>query len=427
MFICSSCGYGSASWLGRCPNCSEWNTLVKQQEGKTNMQPQQKLTIITSQSITKKQVKRMQTTVHEFDRVIGGGLVPGQVLLLSGEPGVGKSTLLLQSLQHMRVLYICGEESPEQIKERAIRMNASLSDCSFTQTLEVEALAQGLTQLDPKPDIVVVDSVQTMYSSTIDAAAGSVPQLRHITQQLVSIAKQTHIPFMLVGHITKEGDIAGPKLLEHMVDTVLTFEGERLSHFRIIRAQKNRFGPTNEIGIFEMKSSGLHEVNNPLAFLDQTAEVRAPGKALIGVMEGHRPLFFEIQTLAAPTNLAMPRRVVKGLEYNKVLLLLAVARKYLHVSLDHFDIYVNVIGGVAVKSPAADLGCIISLLSSIRNSALPEHTVCVGEVGLLGEVRPIYGQDRIIEEAKRLGYTKLFYNKSVKNVTFLDSIFPTLK
>lgn len=361
--------------------------------------------------------------MHEFDRVLGGGFVKGQVVLLSGEPGVGKSTLLLQGLHSMHTLYVCGEESPDQIKDRADRMKIPLTKFSFTQSLEVEAIIEGLSSLKPLPEIIVVDSIQTLYSSTLDSSAGSAPQLRQITQLLVNTAKKTKIPFVIVGHITKDGDIAGPKMLEHMVDTVLTFEGEKMSHFRIVRVQKNRFGPNSEIGIFAMKTNGLEEVNNPLAFIEDSPAIASPGRALVGVMEGHRPLFFEIQTLAAPTNFAIPRRVVKGLDYNKVLLLLAVVRKYLHTPLDTFDIYVNVVGGVDIQSPSADLGCIASLLSSIHNQPLPNHSVFTGEVGLLGEVRPVFSQDKMITEAKRLGYRSVYSSKTINNVRELNTFF----
>lgn len=416
-YICANCGYGSAGWMGKCPDCGEFNTFKQQREGGDTRKTSttQKLSVTTLKSVASIQKNRKQTGIFEFDRVLGGGVTPGAVILLTGEPGVGKSTLLLQGLQQLKTLYISGEEAAEQVRDRAERLKANLDNFSFSGDLQVEGIVQGLHEYKKDIDIVVIDSIQTIYSKSIEAAPGNVSQLRETAAQLIAAAKELKLPIIIVGHVTKEGDIAGPKTLEHMVDTVLNFEGERVSQFRVLRASKNRFGSTDEIGIFEMKGTGLTEVNNPLAFLEDIKE-EVPGKAIVGVMEGRRPLFFEIQTLASPTMLPMPRRVVKGVDYNKVLLLLAVIRKNLGLPLDKYDIYVNVIGGVDIKSTAADMGIIASLISSLHNIPLSSQTLFIGEVGLLGEVRKVYGQDRIVAEAQRLNFSNIFSPLNVRTI-----------
>jgi DNA repair protein RadA/Sms len=424
-FICSNCGYGSGSWLGKCPDCGQWNTLVQQKDEKTSSsrksEPLKKLVITPLSKVQTTKRERIKTGLFELDRVLGGGLFPGEVVLLTGEPGVGKSTLLLQALTKLKTLYISGEESPEQVKDRAERLNINLNYFMFSDNLQVEGIADGLEEIKDQIDVVVVDSVQTVYSNKVDSQVGSVSQLRESSSQLIVAAKKTKIPMVLVGHITKEGDIAGPKTLEHMVDAVLTFEGERVSQFRVLRGQKNRFGSTDEVGIFEMVGAGLKEVDNPLVFLEEH-DNSTPGKAIVGVTEGQRPLFFEIQTLASSTMLPMPRRVVKGVDYNKVQLLLAVIRKQLNLPLDKYDIYVNVIGGVNVKSPAADLGIAASIISSIRNIPVPKSSLFIGEVGLLGEIRKGLSQEKIINEAKRLRFKKIYSSENTKSIMELAAI-----
>ncbi|MBI4004720.1 DNA repair protein RadA [Candidatus Roizmanbacteria bacterium] len=424
LYVCSNCGFGTASWMGRCPDCGQWNTLKEQRGGKERKSKESVAKLsITPLSKTQSIVKgRKSTGIFEFDRVVGGGIIPGAVILLTGEPGIGKSTLLLQSLQNLTVLYISGEETAGQVKDRASRLKTDLSHFLFSDTLQVEGIIEGVEDLEKKIDIVVVDSVQTIYSKMIDSPSGAITQLRETTSQLIKMAKTKHIPIIIVGHVTKEGDIAGPKTLEHMVDVVLSFEGEKVSHFRVLRAQKNRFGSTEEIGIFEMKNEGLVAVDNPLAFLDQSNE-KVSGKAIVGIIEGKRPLFFEIQALASNTMLAIPRRVVKGVDYNKVLLLLAVLRKNLNLSLDTFDIYVNVVGGVDIKSTAADLGIIAAIISSIKNVALPTKTLFIGEVGLLGEIRMIPFEEKIISEARRLTFQTVYSSKNIRTVKDLRKIF----
>lgn len=415
MFICSNCGYGSASWMGRCPNCNEWNTLVQRKEEDFAPEALEEFKLTDFSKIKTDNKQRIKTEVFEFDRVLGGGFVPGEVILLTGEPGVGKSTLLLQSLKKISTLYISGEESAEQIKDRAERLKINLKNLSFSPTTQVESILSGLENLKDKVDIAVIDSVQTLYSKKIESQAGSVAQLKEAAGKLISTAKKLKIPIILVGHITKEGDIAGPKTMEHFVDCVLNFEGEKISNFRILRATKNRFGSTDEIGIFEMKGEGLAEVNDPMAFVEDRQKDVA-GRATVGVAEGKRPLFFEIQTLTVPTVLAVPRRVVKGVDYNKTLLLLAVLRKNLGLPLDKFDIYVNVVGGVTIKSTAADLGIIASLISSVNNIAIPQKTVFTAEVGLLGEIRKTPFEDKILSEAKRLRFNKIITSRNISHI-----------
>ncbi len=422
-FICSNCAYGSASWMGKCPDCGQWNTFKEQRDGKDSRSTESvsKLATTPLSKIQPLVKSRIKTGVYEFDRVLGGGFVPGEVVLLTGEPGIGKSTLLLQSLQHLKTLYISGEESAEQVKERAERLAINLSEFLFSDTLQVEGIVHGVEDMKNTIELIVIDSVQTIYSKNVESTSGSISQLKETTAQLIQLAKTQKTPIVIIGHVTKEGDIAGPKTLEHMVDAVLTFEGEKVSQFRVLRAQKNRFGSTDEIGIFEMAKEGLVEVSNPLAFLEHTDE-KVPGKSIIGLAEGKRPLYFEIQSLASPTVLAIPRRVVKGVDYNKVLLLLAVIRKQLNIPLDTFDIYINVIGGVSIKSTAADLGITASLISSIKNIPLPKKSLFIGEVGLLGEIRKTYFEDRIMQEAKRLAFQQIYSSRNVKSVKDLKKI-----
>lgn len=422
MFICSNCGYGSASWMGRCPDCSAWNTFVNRPDFSTKSADSsrkneriKKFETTPLNKIESLNKSRIKTGLFEFDRVLGGGFVAGETVLLTGEPGIGKSTLILQSLKNLRTVYISGEEAAEQVKERAGRLKMDLENFLFSDTLQIEGIINGIENLKTEIDILVIDSIQTVYSKSIESPPGSISQLKESTTQLIALAKKNKIAVVMIGHITKEGEIAGPKTLEHMVDCVINFEGEKISYYRLLRASKNRFGPTDEIGIFEMKQHGLVEITNPLIFLEDKNELSV-GKAVVGVVQGKRPLFFEIQTLTAPTILPIPRRVVKGLDYNKVLLLLAVARKYLSLYLDKYDIYVNVVGGVQIKSPASDLGLVASLISSYKNKPLPKDSLFIGEVGLLGEVRKVNFEEKIINEAQRLGFKKICSNHNTKNI-----------
>lgn len=419
MYICTECGYQTAGWMGKCPNCGNWNTLVQSQSSDNGTKGKniEKLSLTPLSKITTSRKDRIKTHLYEFNRVLGGGFVSGEVVLLTGEPGVGKSTLLLQGLQNLNTLYISGEEGAEQIRDRAERLGVDLEKFTFSNTVQVEGIIEGVREHAQSFDLVVLDSIQTLYSEKLDSQPGSVSQLREITYGLVQLAKELQLPMIIVGHVTKDGDVAGPKTLEHIVDAVFLFEGERISQYRILRAQKNRFGSTDEIGIFEMQSKGLIEISESYAFFEDHGTV--PGKAIAGIIEGKRPLFFEIQTLVVPTSLAMPRRVVKGVDYNKLLLLLAVMRKHLNLQLDKFDIYVNVVGGIDVKSPAADVAIVASLISSLKNVALPSGTVFIGEMGLLGEVRAVHSEGKIIQEAQRLAFKNIYSSKSTKNIKAL--------
>lgn len=417
-FICSECGFGSGSWIGKCPDCGQWNTLKEQpnfEKSSKKSEAVKKITITSLSKIKTSSKSRQSTGIFEFDRVLGGGVVPGEVILLTGQPGIGKSTLVLQAFQQMKVLYISGEESAEQVKNRAERLSVNLNNLLFSSDLQIESIIKSLEEIKDEIEIVIIDSVQTLYSKNIEGPVAGVSQLKEVSKKIINFAKQSKISVLLIGHITKEGEIAGPKTLEHFVDCVLELEGEKISNFRLLRASKNRFGSTDEIGIFDMKQKGLTEVKNPLVFLETDKKLE-PGKAIVGVAEGKRPFFFEIQTLVVPTSLMTPRRVVKGLDYNKVLLLLAVIRKNLHLPLDRFDVFVNVVGGVSIKSTAADLGFIASLISSFKNIALPANSLFVGEVGLLGEIRSSYLEEKIIDEAKRLGFKKIYSSDSISNV-----------
>jgi len=426
LFVCKNCGYGAASWYGKCPDCASWNTMTERpdfaKDSTGKKESVKKISITSLKQIKSQASLRMPTGVGEFDRVIGGGIVPGSVILLTGEPGIGKSTLVLQILKNIKTLYISGEESGEQIKGRADRLKIDLDKFLFSNDLQIEGIIESASGLENKIEVLVIDSIQTVYSKEIGGAVASISQLKETAKNLVTFAKKNKVAVVIVGHVTKEGEIAGPKTLEHFVDTVLNFEGEKVSNYRLMRASKNRFGSADEIGIFEMTASGLKQVDDPMVFVEEKRRFE-PGKALIGVASGKRPLFFEIQTLVTPTVLAYPRRVVKGLSYNKVLLLLAVAQKYLRIPLDRFDVYANVIGGVSVEGTAADLGLIASLISSFKNTPVPGNSLFLGEVGLLGEVRKTFLEEKVIASAKRLGLRKIFASGNIKNVQELMKLF----
>jgi len=426
-FVCSECGFGSQSWYGKCPECGAWSSFKKIDTTQNPKKNNRKAELISFNDLKKpnSDTQVHSTAVFEFDRVLGGGYVSSGVILLGGEPGVGKSTLLLSVLQKSKVLYIAGEESPLQIKARAERTNVNLSSFFFSEETQIEALLEGLENSDTTFEVVVVDSVQMVYSRDIDASAGTVSQIKAVTTMLIEFAKKTNTAVILVGHITKDGDIAGPKTLEHMVDCVLYFEGQKTSHFRVLRCFKNRFGGTDEVGVFEMTSEGLSQVSEATAFLNSQSESKV-GNATIGVTEGNRVLFFEIQSLVVPTALAVPRRVVAGYEFNKLQLILAVIRKYIKLPLDKFDIYINVVGGITVKSTDADLGCAASIISSFKNIPLPKQSVFLGEVGLLGEVRKSYYFEKIKKEAGRYAFKKVYSSQNIPTIQDLTSVF-TLK
>ncbi|HLC94320.1 MAG TPA: DNA repair protein RadA [Patescibacteria group bacterium] len=420
LFICASCGYGSASWYGKCPSCGEWNMMREQKEIGVGEETK-KATIISLSKVTSRTRERKKTRFFEFDRVLGGGFAQGSVVLLSGDPGIGKSTLLLTSFSGMKTLYVSGEESGEQVKERAERTGVDLAHIYFSDDVQIEGILEAAGEKKNIYDIIVIDSIQTVYSKKIEASPGAPAQIKEIAAQVIDFAKKNNISVIMIGHVTKEGGIAGPKLLEHVVDVVLYFEGDRQSQFRILRAHKNRFGSTDEVGIFEMKEKGFVEASGSTMFLDEETK-RAPGKVLVGVAEGNRPLFFEVQTLVVESFLTIPRRVSSGIDYNKLLLLLAVVRKNMGLPLDRYDIYVNVVGGISIKSTAADLGVIASVISSFKNIPAPEKSVFVGEVGLLGEVRKVIRQAKIMRDAERFGFSHIFSYKNISFVKELEAI-----
>lgn len=417
-FICGECGYGSVSWYGKCPECHAWNSFKENKlEGKSGAKESTRAVTFQSIShVTATKSERISTGLYEFDRVVGGGLLPGEVLLLAGEPGVGKSTILLRVVSNLKTLYVSGEESAEQVYGRVKRMNLKADTLSFSSESQIDGILEELGKSTSDFDVIIIDSIQTVYSKDSASAVGSSAQIKEVTSKLIEFAKKNSIALIIVGHVTKEGDIAGPKTLEHMVDCVLYFEGEKGSPFRILRSYKNRFGTTDEVGVFEMTSDGLSELKDPLVFLEGDT-LAAPGRAVVAVSEGSRVLFFEVQCLVVPTSLSMPRRVVSGFDYNKVQLLLAVIRKNLKFPLDSFDIYINIVGGVSIKSTAADLGIIAAVISSFKNIILPKKSVFIGEVGLLGEVRKLFIEDKIIKEAKRYGFERIFSSHNIKTIT----------
>ena len=421
-YSCISCGYGSASWYGRCPQCAEWNTIkeefVENKKGKN--ESVRKIEFSSLSKIKTIDKNRILTDYPELNKALGGGLVAGEVVLMSGEPGVGKSTLLLKSLQNLKVLYVSGEESGMQIKERADRLGVKPANFFFTDEVMVESILSSLESVRDNFEILVIDSIQTIYSNTVESGSGSVSQIRETAMKITDFAKKNNLPTIIIGHINKDGDIAGPKILEHLVDAVLHMEGEKNSNFRVLRIKKNRFGPTDEIGLFEMKNEGLIEVSDPTVFLDNSTSDKTVGKAISAVIEGNRPLFFEVQTLVVPSFLAMPRRVVKGVDFNKVQLILAVLRKNLGLQLDKYDIFVNVVGGIDIKSTSSDMAVAASIISSIKNISIPDKTVFSGEIGLLGEIRNNYFTEKIEKECKRFGFKNIYSAKNTSSIKELN-------
>ncbi len=416
-FTCQSCGYQTPKWMGRCPDCGQWNSFVEEiresrtRSGKSSSigQPQIIDTISLEPGI------RLKTEIVEFDRVLGGGLVPGSLVLIGGDPGIGKSTLVLQvagrlSLQGLKALYLSGEESLQQIKLRADRLSIHSDNLyAITETC-IEHAFERIEEL--KPDILIVDSIQTVYTESLPSAPGSVGQVREVSSRLLNWAKGSGKPTFLVGHVTKDGAIAGPKVLEHLVDTVLYFEGDSRHVFRILRAVKNRYGSTNEIGVFEMKETGLEEVGNPSRiFLEERPE-GVSGSIVIPCIEGTRPLLVEIQALVGPSPLGMPRRTAIGVDHNRISLLVAVLGKRMGIEMGDQDIFVNVVGGLRVDEPAADLGIVSAMISSFLDKAVDMNMVVFGEVGLAGEIRGVNQPELRIKEAKKLGYSRCLLSKS---------------
>jgi DNA repair protein RadA/Sms len=419
-FVCQSCGYQAPKWLGRCPGCQEWNTFVEERviEERT---PERDILGFESEAvptpvteIVAEEKGRFQIGISEFDRVLGGGIVFGSVILVGGDPGIGKSTLLLQVMSCLaskgkKVLYISGEESLQQSKMRADRLGVSSEHLFVVSETSLEKILQDIQAL--RPSTVVVDSIQTIYSSELPSTPGSITQVREASSRLLYLAKRLSIPIFLIGHVTKEGFIAGPKVLEHMVDTVLYIEGEANHAFRILRAVKNRFGPTNEIGVFEMKGSGLVEVINPSEFFLSGRTQPASGSVVMPSIEGSRPILIELQALVVPTNFGVPRRTAQGVDANRVSLLVAVMEKRLGVHLNNQDIFLNIAGGMKVEEPGVDLGVIAAISSSFRDKVIDPEMAVFGEVGLGGEVRGVSQPEVRVKEAARLGFKRILLPK----------------
>lgn len=413
VYFCQSCGYESSKWMGQCPGCREWNTFVeealeKKAAGKIKSAPGGKEELKTARisEIDIQSGTRMQTGFGELDRVLGGGIVPGSLVLVGGDPGIGKSTLLLQVCRNLaetlEVLYISGEESLQQIKMRAQRIGQFSDNLQLFCETGMERIEQVVER--QKPQVVIIDSIQTIYSEEISAAPGSVSQVRETTGRLLQIAKGMEITIFIVGHVTKEGVVAGPRVLEHMVDTVLYFEGDRHASYRILRGVKNRFGSTNEIGVFEMQEEGLAEVKNPSEFMLNGKPQGASGSVVACSMEGTRPILVEIQALVCHSNFGIPRRTAAGTDLNRVNLLMAVLEKRAGMSLSACDAYVNIAGGIRMNEPAIDLGIVMALASSFRDKAIDEKIICFGEVGLSGEVRAVQMAQQRVTEARKLGF-----------------------
>ncbi|MBP1625012.1 MAG: repair protein RadA [Acidobacteria bacterium] len=423
MFECQSCGYASAKWLGRCPECGSWNSFVEERRpragGELSLARRGAGKATRLVDVSTEESPRITTRNAEFDRVLGGGVVPGSVVLLGGEPGAGKSTLLLQiahSLHQagLRVLYASGEESVQQIKIRADRLDASTSSGAAGKADNIYLLAESNLELifsaveEIQPSAIVVDSVQTVFTETLDSTPGSVSQVRHAAMQFLNLAKSRNVPVFLIGHVTKDGSIAGPKALEHIVDVVLYFEGERQQNHRIIRAVKNRFGAANEVGIFEMTSRGLIPASNPSSLFLLERDNLSPGSSVVCALEGTRPLLVEIQALVVATQYSTARRVATGVDYNRISVLVAMLEKRLGVQMTGSDIYVNTAGGLEINEPGSDLGIFSAVFSSLRNRSLVPHTVLIGELSLSGDVRPVSQAHLRVREAAALGFHKCF-------------------
>ncbi|MEK7073795.1 MAG: DNA repair protein RadA [Patescibacteria group bacterium] len=428
-YVCQQCGYETPQWYGKCPNCAQWNTLietVKEVAGgaKGNDMRTRPLAAIPQKLSQVRHIEknRLKSAFGEFDRVVGGGIVPGSVTLLAGDPGIGKSTLLLHILGSVGGLYVSGEESAEQVKLRAKRLGIDGENISILSETNAENIVGALAALEEK-SLVIVDSIQTLSSSDLEGMAGSVGQIRHSAEILIAAAKTQGIPMIIIGHVTKEGAIAGPKVLEHMVDAVLYLEGERFANARILRTLKNRFGAIEEVGIFEMAEEGLKEVSNPSALFLQDRVKNVPGSAVTVILEGTRPMLVEIQALVVPTQLAMPRRVASGIDYNRLQLLVAILSKRLNLPLGGFDVFVNVSGGLKIAEPAADLAIAMAIFSSFKNKALDPKAAAFGEVGLLGEVRRVGSEERRTKEARRLGFPVVYSPQTVKNLKLGFAVF----
>ncbi|EQK48858.1 DNA repair protein RadA [[Clostridium] bifermentans ATCC 19299] len=433
-YVCQECGYENSKWLGKCPECSKWNTFVEEIEEKTSKSNKEVFVIDKSSSrplninsIETIKEQRFSTCINELDRVLGGGVVKGSLVLVGGDPGIGKSTLLIQVSSNVansgkKVLYISGEESASQIKMRAQRLGIKSDNLYIFAENNLSIIEAHLESVNP--DLIILDSIQTVFSPEITSAPGTVSQIKEGTSRFMKISKKMGISTFVVGHVTKEGALAGPKVLEHMVDTVLYFEGERFNTYRLIRAVKNRFGSTNELGVFEMREVGLVELENPSKILIAEKPKDVAGSIIISTVEGTRPMLLELQALASPTSFGIPKRTATGVDYNRVSLLMAVLEKRVGIQIQNQDIYINVVGGIKINEPSIDLGIVMAIASSFRNIPIDGNVAITGEVGLTGEVRAVSFIEKRIAECKKLGFTKIVIPKSnyeaVKDVKGID-------
>lgn len=429
-YICQQCGYESTGWLGKCPECGTWNSLVEtvvSTQGKSEKVKGKSGEHRTSKPIKLSEIKQIQTAristkISELDRVLGGGLVPGQIVLIAGEPGIGKSTLLTQlasqlsngDKKQMTVLYVCGEESSSQVKVRADRLGIKNANIDLLEDTDVDSVVDQISV--NKPNFVIVDSIQTMTTGNLSGAAGSVGQVRECAFRLLKIAKERGIPLFLVGHVTKEGTVAGPSVLAHIVDTVLWFEGDKTLTTRVLRAVKNRFGPTDEVGVFQMEERGLIPMDNlEKAFLEKNSKI-VSGSVVTSIMQGTRPILVEIQALVVPTKLAFPRRVAQGIDSRRLEMLLAILTRRCGLPINDSDVFINIAGGIKVMEPASDLAICLAIASAYLDKPVSSKTIAVGEVGLLGEIREVVAQDKRLNEAKRLGFANSVSSKDFKYV-----------
>ena len=428
-WVCQNCGYETSKYLGKCPDCGSWGTIAEEIElPKISNVDNSALRDEKPSLIDEIQIDssiRFSTGLEEFDRVLGGGLVQGSLTLLAGDPGIGKSTLLLQSganisLSSKKLLYVTAEESSSQVKLRAKRLNVSSDSLYIYAQNNFELIKKHIAEL--KPEIVVIDSIQAIYSNEVTSTAGSVSQIRECTNLLMDLSKSQNITIIIIGHVTKDGNIAGPKVLEHMVDSVIYFEGDKYKSYRILRCMKNRFGTTNEVGLFNMKEDGLQEVLNPSELFLNQSETNAPGSVIIATNEGTRPLLVELQALVGSTSYPSGRRVSNGVDYNRVLQIIAVLEKRLGINLSKQDVYVNVIGGININEPASDLGIALAIITCYRDVVVDFDTVIVGEIGLSGEIRPVNNIEKRITEAQKLGFKKIIIPNQLKSDMKFDGI-----
>lgn len=415
IYVCSNCGEEYVKWQGKCSNCGAWNTLKEFKSQKLKIKSDESVEIVNLAKVTVPKTHRISVKISEFDRVLGNGLVPGSIVLLGGEPGIGKSTLLMQLASSLpNTFYISGEESVQQIKMRADRLKIKAQNINLISETNVDSII--VTLLKNKPNLVIIDSIQTMYTDEYPSTAGSIVQVREGALRLQKYAKQNNVPVILVGHVTKDGAVAGPKTLEHMVDVVLYLEGERFHDLRILRTTKNRYGATDEIGIFEIGNTGLVEVKNPSKIFLAERTIKTAGSVVTATIEGSRPLLIEIQALTSPTNFGYPKRTASGFDLNRLQLIIAILINRAGLNLTSHDVYLNIAGGFYLKEPAGDLAVALAIASAFKNKPVDNKTIVFGELGLSGEVRPVNFESKRISEAKRLGFTKKIIGKNIYSI-----------